>query len=406
MTNAQHGGAFLLVALLSLPCHLYAAASPFDIDVKELDRSAPKASAPAAQPKAASPYDIDLKELDRSSTPPPKPEKKAKKKEAPARSAKPSRGHHAVSGEGEYVRYTVKPGDHIFKILVARFGLSNEAAEKLIPEIIRINDVPDIRRLTVGSTLLIPTSAHQARSARTHRHHEPASSPEAAQAPVPAPTPLPSLPAVAAPPVSAAPAAPRELPPPPAPVAKAPTPAPAPTAPSAAVSPAAPAAQPAPPVANTWICSVRDREPARIVDTVLNALALRWSKNRIIQSAEGASNAYSIRVDRYFEKNGARYIVSIGEEDPYSYTLLRLLEGSGYRVLMIGKGDDFLSIGEKLLRLIGLTPDFGKHLIQGGKAETGFLVQQDDPEGRRVLLTSDPADPTVKWTLPAGCASR
>ncbi|GFO58975.1 hypothetical protein GMST_13000 [Geomonas silvestris] len=406
MTNAQHGGAFLLVALLSLPCHLYAAASPFDIDVKELDRTAPKAAAPAAQPKAASPYDIDLKELDRSGTPPAKQEKKAKKKEAPVRSAKPSRGRHAVSGEGEYGRYTVKPGDHIFKILVVRFGLSDEAAEKLIPEIIRINDVPDIKKLRVGSTLLIPTGAHQARSPRTYRHSEPVATSAGAPAPLPAPATQPSPPAVAAPPASAAPAAPRELPPPPAPVAKAPAPAPPLPLPQPAVSQPAPAAQPAPPLANTWICSVRDRDPARIVDSVLNALALRWSKNRIIQSAEGAANAYSIRVDRYFEKNGARYIVSIGEEDPYSYTLLRLLEGSGFRVLMIGKGDDFLTIGEKLLRLVGLTPDFGKHLVQAGKLETGFLVQQDDPEGRRVLLTSEPADPKVKWTLPAGCGYR
>lgn len=406
MTNAQHGGVLLLVALLSLPCQRYAAASPFDIDVKELDRTTPKATAPAAQPKAASPYDIDLKELDRSSTPPPNKEKKAKKKEAPARSAMTSKGRHAVSGEGEYVRYTVKPGDHIFKILVVRFGLSNEAAEKLVPEIIRINEVPDIKKLTVGSTLLIPTGTHQARSARTHRHGEPAATPAGAPSPATAPAAQPTPPAVAAPQPPAAPVAPRELPPPPAPVAKAAAPAPAAPQPQPVVSQPVPAAQPAPPVAKTWICSVRDRDPAHIVDSVLNALALRWNKNRIIQSAEGAANAYSIRVDRYFEKSGVRYIVSIGEEDPYSYTLLRLLEGSGYRVLMIGKGDDFLTIGEKLLRLVGLTPDFGKHLVQGGKLETGFLVQQDDPEGRRVLLTSEPADPKVKWTLPAGCGYR
>jgi hypothetical protein len=165
-------------------------------------------------------------------------------------------------------------------------------------------------------------------------------------------------------------------------------------------------ATPAVPQINAWICSVTEKDPTHIVDSVMNALSLHWSKNRIIQSEEGAANAYSIRVDRYFELNGMRYIVSIGESDPYSYTLLRLLEGVGYRVLMINTGDDFKTVGEKLLRFVGLTPDFGIHVLQGGKPSTGFLVQQDGPEGRRIVITSEAVTPKQKWTLPAGCASR
>jgi hypothetical protein len=151
---------------------------------------------------------------------------------------------------------------------------------------------------------------------------------------------------------------------------------------------------------------VTEKDPARIVDAVMNALSLHWSRNRIIQSGEGASNAFSIRVDRYFELKGVRYIVSIGESDPYSYTLLRLLESAGYRVLMIDSDDDFQAVGEKLLRLVGVEPDFGKHLIQGGKESTGFLVQQDDAEGRQVVITSEAVNPKLKWTMPAGCGVR
>jgi len=427
MTTVKNRAALLLWALLVLPCQLRAAAPPFDIDVKELDRSAPKpaakAAAPAAPKAAASPFDIDVKELERGDKPAAgKAEKKAKKKEAPARAARTGQGRKAVAGEGDYVRYTVKPGDHVFKILVARFGLSNEAAEKLIPEIVRVNDIPNIKKLTVGSTLLIPTGGHRERvlhAAHPGRNHQDAREREAvAETKAPAQPAAPALaPKVPAPPAPVV-ALPAPAPAVQAPAAKAPVAAPpAPVAPPAAAAkatsaPAAPAVVPVPvppppaPVANTWICSVRDKDPARIVDTVLNALSLRWSKNRIIQSAEGASNAFSIRVDRYFEKNGVRYIVSVAESDPYTYTLLRLLESAGYRVLMVNQGDDLRVIGDKLLRLVGLTPDFGKHLIQGGKEESGFLVQQDDPEGRRVLITGEPADPKLKWTLPAGCAYR
>ena len=138
----------------------------------------------------------------------------------------------------------------------------------------------------------------------------------------------------------------------------------------------------------------------------MNALSLRWSKNRIIQSDEGAQNAFSIRVDRYFELKGVRYIVSIGESDPYTYTLIRLLEGAGYRTLMINSGDNFKAVGEKLLRFVGLDPDFGMHAIQGGTQSTGFLLQPDDAEGRQVLISSEPANPKLRWVLPAGCGAR
>ena len=144
-----------------------------------------------------------------------------------------------------------------------------------------------------------------------------------------------------------------------------------------------------------------------MVDANMNALSLHWSKNRVIESDAGASNAFSIRVDRYFELKGERYIVSIGESDPYSYTLIRLLEGAGYRVLTINAVDDFKEVGEKLLHLVGLNSDFGTHSIQGGKQSTGFLVLQDDTEdGRQVIITSEAVNPKLKWTLPAGCATR
>jgi len=170
--------------------------------------------------------------------------------------------------------------------------------------------------------------------------------------------------------------------------------------------PAAAPAAPAIPPANTWVCSVTEKDPAKVVDAVLNALSLHWSKNRIIQSGEGAPTAFSIRVDRYFELKGGRYIVSIGENDPYSYTLIRLLEGAGYHVLMIAAGEDFKSVGEKLLRLVGVVPDFGRHALEGGRESAGFLVQQDDAGGRRVIITSEKVDPKLKWTMPAGCSVR
>ena len=141
-----------------------------------------------------------------------------------------------------------------------------------------------------------------------------------------------------------------------------------------------------------------------MVDASLNALSIPWSRNRIIESS--APTTFSIRVDRYFDYKDGHYVISIGESDPYMYTLTRLLESAGYRVLMVSGKEDFEAINRKLLALIGVVPDYGKHGLNGEKEATGFLIQQDDARGRRVLITAEPADSKQKWVLPAGCGAR
>jgi len=389
MISFKIGGTLFLLTLLPLPSTLLAAQSPFEIELKELEREKP-----AASPRVAK------KKLRKT--------KKASPVAGAARSGKP---HKSPVGNAEYIRYAVKPGDHIFKILVTRFGMSNEAAERLIPEILRLNNIADIKNLKVGRVLLIPGRGWREREARSAQQggaplkgkdgSQPAALPataaglegHGAESPRVEPPREPGkTPAalVAPPPISRGPAVP----------SAAAVPAPV------TVAPPTISAAPVVPPANTWICSVTEKGPARIVDAVLNALSLSWLRNRIIQSDEGAANTFSIMVDRYFELKGVRYIVSIGESDPYTYTLIRLLEGAGYRVLMIGSGDDFKVVSEKLLRLVGLVPDFGKHVLQGGVESTGFLVRQDGAGGRAVVITSEAADPKLKWNLPAGCGAR
>jgi LysM repeat protein len=52
--------------------------------------------------------------------------------------------------------YTVKPGDHLFKILMRDYGLSNNEAESFIEEIKRENNIYDIKRLKIGQKIVIP----------------------------------------------------------------------------------------------------------------------------------------------------------------------------------------------------------------------------------------------------------
>lgn len=417
MTNPTKARGVLLLALLSLPYQLHAAPPQYEIDLKELDRQKP-----ALAPKPA------RKEA-------PAQKHAPAKKEAPGETPRPAKGAGPSSASGEYVRYTVKPGDHIFKILTVNFGISNDAAERLIPEIVRINNISNIKALTVGRTLLIPAQGKQATSGhhpRKERHKEKSrtAAPEAKassekapatpsapapQAPeaaprAPEPAPLAPEPAPAPRPAEPAPAAPAAKPAP-APAAKAPAPAAAPVAP-APVAPAAPAAAAAVPVppavqqATTWVCPAAKQSTAAIVDSLLNAISASWSKSKIIHSGSGAPTTFSIRVDRYFEYKGERYIISIGENDPYNYTLIRLLEAAGYRVLMLSGGENFKTTSDKLFKLVGVEPAFGNHPLLGGNQATGYLLQQEDAGGRRVLLTEGAPPPGHKWVLPLGCGPK
>src|SRR5919109_3745579 len=82
----------------------------FELDSKELETAAPAARQPKRSPARPA-----RKQADRG-------------EEKPRSSA-------TLEGEDGYSRYRVKPGDFLFRILMREYGLSNAAAEALIPEV-------------------------------------------------------------------------------------------------------------------------------------------------------------------------------------------------------------------------------------------------------------------------------
>jgi hypothetical protein len=101
---------------------------------------------------AEEPYDIDLKELRRPLL------RRAREQQAPHKPVEPLLSTTQGTKRGSS-SYTVRPGDHLFLILMQRYGLSNEAAERLIPEIMRLNGIKRPRKLSVGQRLTIPLPA-------------------------------------------------------------------------------------------------------------------------------------------------------------------------------------------------------------------------------------------------------
>ncbi len=330
---------------------------------------------------AESRFEIDLKELPKAAAPP------AKSVHAPpAASGKPRSTARKVATEGT-ARYTVKPGDHIFKILMRDFGLSNRQAELLIPDIARLNGISDIRRLRVGQELLIPLTP-SARSARkslptTTAGREPSPQPSPVEVlpadshPAPAPPPPPPVPE----PVSAAPAA-------------AATPPPGPRAVSAPEPPAVPSVPEKP--SRVVICPVTAKERDGIVDALLDLMAPGWVRNRIVEGGkESTDGSYvSIKVGRYFEYLGYRYIVN-SESDPLTLTLLRLLEVQGDRVVNVGRDEGVADLASRLASKMELPQQEGSFRVKcldppGVEALVrGIRIAPAGPYGQQMLITGD-----------------
>jgi len=122
-----------------------AAQNAYDIDLKELRPAPARPATPAREG-----FEIELKEL-----------------KQPVRRAHPARRRHttkpagpeSIPESGRDSSYTVRPGDNLFLILIRHYGLSNTAAERMIPEVLKRNNLQEARKLSVGQRLIIPLTA-------------------------------------------------------------------------------------------------------------------------------------------------------------------------------------------------------------------------------------------------------
>src|SRR6185369_4360922 len=88
-------------------------------------------------------FELDTQTLEGSKSIPKSPRKHEK------RNTRRSIGISATASDQSRF-YTVKQGDHLFKILMREYGLSNDEAEAFVEEIRNENNINDIRHLMVG----------------------------------------------------------------------------------------------------------------------------------------------------------------------------------------------------------------------------------------------------------------
>jgi len=149
------------------------------------------------------------------------------------------------------------------------------------------------------------------------------------------------------------------------------------------------------------------REPRGIVDGLLQALNLHYEADRSVElygMADGGLRL-DVRADRYFEDGRDRYVVSYFDGDPVSYTLTRLLETRGYRVIVLDPKDDFQKVSEKLLARLRLPGVFSRHdLLEYRDAPYGIQMSGVRMRGRTagsetVFLTNVELDPLFRDIL-------
>ncbi|WP_243371092.1 LysM peptidoglycan-binding domain-containing protein [Geotalea sp. SG265] len=292
-----------------------------------------------------SPFEINIKELDGRAAPAPP------KRKAPV--AKPSRTMAAkahagkpkpLAGSDGHASYTVRNGDHIFKILMKHFGMTNAAAEALIPEVIRLNRVSDIKRLTVGQTLLIPSRHGRTKVADKK---EPAIS----------------------------------------------------TAMEPAIQQRITTAQlgEAPAGAAIAVRSITSRDPAEVTDAILNILAVKPGKDHFVEASAATRQALRLgaKVDRFFESNDKHYMISFSATEPFTYTVYRLLELEGVRLIRIDQDADLKQVATAVLSAMNIPYRYGEHaVILNDRNHTsatlkGFLFTRETTIPPRLILLSD-----------------
>ncbi|MDD2271840.1 MAG: LysM domain-containing protein [Desulfuromonadaceae bacterium] len=155
--------ACVLAVIALVPVTGGAAQNEFDLDLRELRHGWVAPPQHNQQSPAPASLEIDLKEL---------------RKIAPPLTAKPTRNPHntapaagtdtaAAHGSGQESIHVVLPGEHLFIILMKYYGLSNQAAELLIPEVMRLNGVTSPKALKIGQRLRIPLPYKNGKMAAT-----------------------------------------------------------------------------------------------------------------------------------------------------------------------------------------------------------------------------------------------
>lgn len=148
-------------------------------------------------------------------------------------------------------------------------------------------------------------------------------------------------------------------------------------------------------------------DQAQVVDLLLETLAVPSERNKRVELFRTVETGIglSVAAERYFERGGRRYVVARFTGDPITYTLFRLLETKGYRVVILDPHDTFTAVTSKLLSRMDLPSRYAIHQLTAGTGGrysiemSGFMLENAASGGGSVMLTDRPIEPAMRELL-------
>ncbi len=103
-----------------------------------------------------------------------------------------------------------------------------------------------------------------------------------------------------------------------------------------------------------------------ILDSLLSALSITSEKDCRLDIFTAGADGISLTVnaERYIERGGQKTLITHFDGDPVSYTLFRILETRGYKVVILDPNDDFRNIADKLLLRLNIKGTYAKHVFE------------------------------------------
>lgn len=113
-----------------------------------------------------------------------------------------------------------------------------------------------------------------------------------------------------------------------------------------------------------------------MVDSILTAMSLPYDRDHSLNvfAADNNGISLSVKAERYFEHDGKRYVITRFDGDPVNYTLFRILETKGYRVVILEAQDDFKKVSEKIASRMKIPNSFAQHNLLQDK-NLGYSLQ-------------------------------
>ena len=151
------------------------------------------------------------------------------------------------------------------------------------------------------------------------------------------------------------------------------------------------------------VCQIFAEVPDKIADSLMDALDIRFERDRNLDMAGFSENGITlkIRADRYFEAKGKNFVVSFFNGDPVTYTLIRLMETSGYRVIILDERDDLKTVAEKFNSRLELNGQYGTHKLWNSRElpygiEMSGMMMHDSNGRKAVVVTDRPMEPLTR----------